>query len=583
MEILTNDAFLLVGILTVLTAITLVVVNRIFGRAIITKVLTFAGIINLLCTPFAFLVGKYGLADFWWAVPLILGAIAFVIWNMFLSIHVPLRYIIDDLRRLSTGDVHFDIARAQVRNYKTEIGEIIRIFAQLKENMRATERFALQITSGNLDVEHHKLSDEDSLGLALLSMREQMKQLIGEIQTVVQSAGEHGRLQERVAIDGKQGAWRDLSLGVNDLLASFAVPLMTLSRIFKELSDGNLTTRHSEGARGEILRMAQDLNRALESVEALFARVAANTLEMDGSAEEMSNIGGEMQLSTQEIASAIAQMSNGAQTQVAKVNQSSALVEKILKSSGDVTSKSEVINSSAREVADSSTQGRQMAQEVVNGMKEIKAFSQKANESIEVLTQRSQEVSKVLSVIADIASQTNLLALNAAIEAAQAGEAGRGFAVVAEEIRKLAEDSKNSAKAIEGLINDIQQDTSDAYNVIASMHSSVESGEAKSHLASEAFGKISKASQANWQHSQDILEATKNQINDINEVMILAENVVVIAEETAAGTEQVAASAGEVADGMKDFQDKSLLLNRLAQELKQDVEKFQLTQNPIEV
>ena len=132
--------------------------------------------------------------------------------------------------------------------------------------------------------------------------------------------------------------------------------------------------------------------------------------------------------------------------------------------------KAEAINNAAKIGAESSEKGIGIVNGVVSSMVEISEYSTKTNQSIQVLTQRSQEISRTLSVITEIASQTNLLALNAAIEAAQAGDAGRGFAVVAEEIRKLAEDSRKSAKEIKILVGDVQTDTEVAAKVMSNMN-----------------------------------------------------------------------------------------------------------------
>ena len=99
-------------------------------------------------------------------------------------------------------------------------------------------------------------------------------------------------------------------------------------------------------------------------------------------------------------------------------------------------------------------------------MSSVRDASHDVTTAIRGLAGKSQEISGIVETITAIAAQTNLLALNAAIEAARAGEQGRGFAVVADEVRKLAEESKGSATLIARLIEQIQEQTALAVDVV---------------------------------------------------------------------------------------------------------------------
>lgn len=490
-----------------------------------------------------------------------------------LSIVNPVRKLNNIVQKIGLGELpDFELKRTG-----DEIGDIVESIEVLRDGLKGTSNFASEIGKGNLEIQYDLLSDNDVLGKSLMVMRDNLMDVIYETNQVVGKAGYQGDLGARINVENRSGAWKELGSSINDLLASVSIPILTVNEIVNAMADGDLTQRYTKEAEGEIQSLAENLNSGLDNLNRLLNQIAENAMSVDESAIEMLSSSEEMNGSTGEIASSIAQMSHGAQTQVAKVDESSNLVEGILRSSNEMGERATIINEGVNNVVTSSKSGMQMLDKVVANMSEISEYSARTNESMKVLTSRSNEITRVLGVITEIASQTNLLALNAAIEAAQAGDAGRGFAVVAEEIRKLAEDSKNSAREIESLIDAVQKDTKEAASVTEIMTAGVEVGEATSQDAAEMFKKIAERASENLSLSEGILTATQVQQNDIKVVVANTENVVVIAEQTAAGTEEIASSATELSSGMEAYTQKSERLTTIAEELKAGISKFKLS------
>lgn len=490
------------------------------------------------------------------------------------NITIPINFLKDKVSQLQLGKIPEKI---KIKN-RDEIGQMSHGINSLIEGFQSSSEFASEIGRGNLNAEFKALSGEDVLGNALLAMRNNLIRVIEETNEVVKLAGQEGMLDARVNAENKEGAWKDLATAVNDLLQSFAGPIMEVNRLLNATANGDLTQSYNGQGRGEIKSLIDSLNKANENLNTLIANIVASASVIDESSVEMLNASVEMNSNTDEIASAIAQMSSGAQNQVVKVDEASTLVESILSSSNEMGSKAETINEAAKASVEKSERGRKMIENIGSAMSEIATYSKETYDSIKVLTQRSSEITRVLGVITDIASQTNLLALNAAIEAAQAGEAGRGFAVVAEEIRKLAEDSRNSAQEIEKLVEDVQKDTDQASRMMETMTKSVSTGSSATTEASSAFQEISESTNASLALSEDIVNATKEQGESITKVVTITESVVVIAEQTAAGTEEVASSATELSSGMSNYNDKSKELTRVAASLKEFAGQFILKQ-----
>ncbi len=530
----------------------------------------------VLVVPFSEITATFNQVLTWTILSGIIGLVllSLVVWRTIGGITNSLKDSSILLKDLANGEL--DVNRQIEVRSNDEIGEITQSVNTLMQELNKKSTFSQQIGQGNLEAEFESAGANDVLGNSLLQMRDNLRGVIEETNEVVRLAGEEGNLSTRIEVGGRSGAWSELGQSINNLLNTVGKPLSNINRIVNSMAEGDLSDRYLEDAKGEIHNLAQNLNKALDSLNELLGGIVNNANVINDSSTEMLTASEEMNTNTGEIASAIAEMSSGAQAQVSKVDESSNLVESILTSANEMGEKSEQINKVAQLVSKSSEEGMKMINKVGFSMNDIKAFAKDTNDSIQVLTERSKEITRVLGIITDIAAQTNLLALNAAIEAAQAGEAGRGFAVVAEEIRKLAEDSRKSAQEIETLVKDVQQDTASAAKVIEVMNDSIKGGEQASNDASEVFKEIASSGDNNLNISKEILASSKIQIESIKNVVSITEGVVVIAEETAAGTEQVASSATELSSGMQNYTEKSQKVTELAQELQNEVSRFKL-------
>ncbi|MGL1888367.1 MAG: methyl-accepting chemotaxis protein [Reichenbachiella sp.] len=410
----------------------------------------------------------------------------------------------------------------------------------------------------------------------LQEQSELLKMAIDETNFVVAEAVESGNFAVRIDTDQKSGSWKALGDSINQLFESVLKPFNTINHIVNKMAEGDLTERYTDDARGEILKLAKNLNKAMDNLTNLLLDITGRVDDIKSSANDMLVTGEDMTVSTGEIANTISEMSRGAQEQVIKVDESSNLIEGVLASSGEMGDQADEINQTALMGVSKSNEGMKQMGELDVNMKDILAFSAKTTESIDTLTKRSEEITSVLRIIKDIASQTNLLALNAAIQASQAGEVGRGFAVVAEEIRKLAEDSKKSAGEIEELVTSVQDDTASTAKIISDMSQRIKKGEQATNHSLSAFEEISSYYSKTLEKSEQIVYKTKEQTNDIGEVVNIINGVVVIAEETAAGTEETASSSSELSTGMDNYNEKSKIVAEISDELKEKVSKFLL-------
>ena len=203
--------------------------------------------------------------------------------------------------------------------------------------------------------------------------------------------------------------------------------------------------------------------------------------------------------------------------------------------------------SSASDSNNNAKAGESMVNETVHAVDNLTKEINQSASAIEKLQADSENISTILDVIKGVSEQTNLLALNAAIEAARAGEQGRGFAVVADEVRTLAQRTKESATNIEQMIDKFQSGILTAIEVMTKSQQQTDLVVEKVSKTGETLRTINDYSSAINDMNAQIASAAEQQAVVADEISRNVVNIKQVTEQSSAATEQTSTASNEMA------------------------------------
>lgn len=373
------------------------------------------------------------------------------------------------------------------------------------------------------------------------------------------------------------------------LTRSITLPLRELTVVADQISQGDLTNRPTVLERddeiGVFSKAFANMNDYLKNMSRIATAISANNLtivceprsERDslGNAfntmisnliaivREIQDASKLVSGATARIASLTAQLATSTSETAAAVSETSTSVEEIKTTAQIVNQKSSFVADCAKETAEVTESGRKNVAETMRGMNKIRQQMDFIAEGIVKLSEQSSAIGEIIESVGDIASQSNLLAVNASIEAAKAGEHGKGFAVVAQEVRSLAEQSKEATEQIKRILNDIQKSISTAVMATEQGGKTVESAVKQSVETESSIQTIDQGAVSTVQASAQIVAATSEQVVGLNQVAVALDSI-------RSASDQIVMSTRQAEDATHD-------LDEMGKKLWHLVERFKVT------
>ena len=360
------------------------------------------------------------------------------------------------------------------------------------------------------------------------------------------------------------------------LAAGIGRAISTSVKQFGKVASGDLTANVKTKRKDEFALLASGANGMIGNMNGLISDITQLSQDLSNASNSVMDTAGRLLESSGKIQTSIKNIDTGNAT----LDEGT---EKCLEQMDDLSRKIKEVSTSSDEVA----QMAKISANVINdGQQSIATMTKSANatsvitanviHAIEELDEKTATIEGIINVINDIASQTNLLSLNASIEAARAGEAGRGFAVVAEEIRTLADESRQSAMEIGKIISQISENTKDVVKIAKNAKETVDEQESAVASMTDSFALIKEHTEKFIIALESINTNVKNMDMVRKATLNAMESVSAVSTQTASETSSVYRNTGVQTEQIAQLDDEAEKLEKKAAKLSQILSKFKI-------
>ncbi|AJS57564.1 methyl-accepting chemotaxis protein [Paenibacillus sp. IHBB 10380] len=358
------------------------------------------------------------------------------------------------------------------------------------------------------------------------------------------------------------------------LVRMIARPLSDLKNLMIEGSKGNLKVRSGHVSKDEIGELSGSFNTMMEQITNLVHQTNNTALEVLHTAEELSDASKKTAISAKEIAVATEEIANGASSLATEAERGNELTDHISRQMVVVVEANGDMGKAARHVESSSQNGTKQLSNLLDSTHQTEDMTRSLMHKVDGLKETTLSVNKVLEVLQNITKQTNILSLNATIEAARAGAAGRGFMVVADEIRQLAEQSKNSIEMVGDITDRIMMEMNETVKALSDAYPLFQHQMSVVQETNEIFVSV-EGQMGDFIKQLDSVTQSIDGLNNSQSILADAmSNVSAVAEESSATSEEVASLSNEQQSIGEQLVQLSAKLEKVSNELKSTLSYF---------
>ncbi|MCJ7684405.1 MAG: methyl-accepting chemotaxis protein, partial [Desulfobacteraceae bacterium] len=315
--------------------------------------------------------------------------------------------------------------------------------------------------------------------------------------------------------------------------------------------------------------MVNDLRDIISEIKSVSSRIEETGGDLSGLIDKVLT-------NSREIDDSALAIAKGSEKQTLIVQKTFLVIDKSLEEMDEVARQSAQTASKANDALVKTEMGEANARKTLSYLEDVLKQMIENAEPIYRLSNKVEKIKMVINVLEEVSQKTDLLSLNASIEATRAGEMGKGFALVANEIRSMAENSKQSSREIRRIVDDIFEDNKAALTSLKKSEDHIAKGREIIHGIVDTFGEMLSGVKDISTEVKTVEDVTRKQtkkmrglLSQFQELSRLAQENFVSTQKTTIGTKNQKEEIGEIVTAMKS-------LNVLSEKMMETQRRFRL-------